>query len=213
MSNRILNLCSNQLPGVVFNSAVNSKSQLAIESKNGEITSFSVYDLITGKLLSENRTWNLSPWHSLSAIDETSIILSYFENKQNPDQVSFIRYDPEIDQLGDVVDKSSIGYPMSHYPRLFLPESEGFQIAVQFLAEQIVLGCEYLELEEVIILSYYLPTTKGFDRKLLVLKNGKEVVHEVQDKGMTGFASGSFFTFQDRLIFVRDMTELNIYEI
>lgn len=213
MSNPISKLCANQLPGIFFNSAVSSKGQLAIESRNVEVTFFSLYDLQNGMLLYEIQAQCLTPWHSLAAIDEEGLILSYFENKQNPDQVRFIRYDPNTDQLRDTIDLASINYPTSGIPHLFLPKTEGFQVATQFLGQEIVLGCEYLEQNDLIILCYYLPMKEGFERKLLVLKKGKEVLHDVQDVGMTGFAYGSFFTCQNRLIFVKNKTEINIHEI
>jgi len=213
LSNPISKLCSNQLPGTLFNSAVNSKGQLAIESRNSEVPSFSIYDLEKGKLLSEVTAPNLTPWHSLVAIDGRSLILRYFENKHNPDQVSYTRYDPVGGTFLATVDISSIHQPDSTLPELFLPESPGFQTITQFIDQPIVLGCEYFELCDLIIISYYHNFNKGFERKLLVLKNGKEKLHEIQDKEMSGFAPGGFFVFQNRLIFIKNKTEINIYEI
>lgn len=186
---------------------------MAIESREAEITTFSMYDLKTGELLLSNQANHLSPWYSLAAFDEQGLILRYFENKQNPDQVSFIRYDPEADQLMEEISIPVNQEPAFDTPSLFLPENECFQTVTQFLDQPIVLGCEYLEQDELIIICYYLLKEKGFERKLLVLKNGKEQLHEIQDKEMSGFALGGFFTFQNRLIFVRNKTEINIYEI
>ena len=177
-----------------------------------EITFFSIYDLKNGELLSETQA-AISPWYSLAAFDQTSLILRYFENKQNPDQLSFIRYDIKSDQLFNELDINSIKSPTTAIPALFIPESEGFQMVEQFLDEPIVLGCEYLEQSNMIIISYYLQFGKCFERKLLVLENGKEAIHEIQDKNLKGFAPGGFFTFQDRLILINENTEIVIYEI
>lgn len=163
-------------------------------------------------MLSETQA-NISPWHSLAAFDQTGLILRYFVNKQNPDQMSFIRYDAYSDKLLAEVDNIAIKSPTALIPDLFVPESEGFQMVAQFLDKPIVLGCEYLEHQEVIIISYYLPFGKCFERKLLVLENGNKVIDEIQDKCVKGFAPGSFFTFQDRLIFINENTEIVIYEI
>ena len=212
MSNPILKLCSNQLPGTIFNSAVSSTGQLAIESRAKEITFFSVYNLKNGELISETQA-NISPWYSLAALDQTSLILRYFESQQNPDQVSFIRFDVDSNKLLNEVDIHTITRSVALIPELFVLESEGFQMVAQFLGKPIVLGCEYLELNELIIISYYLPFGKRFQRKLLVLKSGKKVLDEIQDKSLNGFAPGGFFTFQDQLIFINENTEIVIYEI
>jgi len=213
LANPISKLCSNQLPGVLFSSAINPKGQLAIESREQKTTSFSIFDSKTGKLISSTQTNALTPWHSLVAYDEISLVLSYFKNKQNPDEVSFIRYDPSRDLLMEEMDFDTIKKQVLVQSSLYLPESENFEIVAQFLHQPIVLGCEYLEQDELIIICYYLLKEKGFERKLLVLKNGKEVLHEVQDAEMKGFADGSFFTFQNRLFFVKEKIELNIYAI
>lgn len=213
MANQISKLCANQLPGVFFNSAISPNGQLAIESRSDKTTWFSIYELNTGELLSDAQARNLTPWHSLAACDETSLVLRHFKNQQNPDMVSFIRYDPESDQLIEEVELDSINQPYLDHSSLYLPESENFEMVAQFLDQPLVLGCEYLEQDELIIICYYLLKEKGFERKLLVLKNGKEVLHEVQDEKMRGFAGGSFFTFKDRLCFVKENIELNIYAI
>lgn len=213
LTNSISKLCSNTLPGFFFNSAIDLKGHFAVESRTAETTSFSIYHLQSGQLLSEIQSYNLTPWYSLAAIDATSLILRYFKNKKNPSQVSFIRYDATTDQLLDLVNISQIEQPESGIPTLYLPDTEGFQMIAQFLNQSIVLGCEYLEQDGWIIIGYYSAFDKNFERKLLILENGKEVLHEVQDTEMSGFAAGSFFTFQNRLIFIKKKTEINIYEI
>ena len=167
---------------------------------------------MNGELLTETQA-SISPWHSLAAFDQTGLILRYFENKQNPDQVSFIRYDANLDKLLTDVDINIIISPTTVIPNLFVPESEGFQMIAQFLDQPIVLGCEYLEHQNVIIISYYLPFGKCFERKLLILDDGRKVLDKIQDKNINGFAPGGFFTFQNRLVFINENTEIVIYEI
>ncbi len=213
MSNQITLITNHQLPGAVYNSAISESFQMAIESRTGSKIHFTQIDLESGTIRSEKVAEGITAWHSLAGFHRNKLVLQYFENKKNPDQVSLLCYDQAAGQVQETIEPSQIQRKMVSEPTLYLPESEGFETVKQFLGETIVVGCEYQEVNDVVILSYYLSNGDQFERKLTVLKEGEKVLELMQDENIKGFAPGSFFTFEKRLIFVKEKVEINIYEI
>ncbi len=213
MSNRFSKLFQEALPGNLSQSAIDANNHLAIESRQGESIFFSIYDLATGKQLINCQADELNPWYSLVAFKGNKLVVQYFENKKNPDLVRFFTYDPYKSKLGKEVGEEDFEIATVSPPILLHPEMKGFDTVKQFIGKNVVLGCEYEETEDAIVISYYLKEKTSFDRYLMVVKDAEVVYHEVQDTGLKGFAPGSFFTYQNRLIFVREKSELNIYEI
>ena len=172
---------------------------------------FTVFDLHSGETVQRLQPEDLSPWHSLVAVRENLLIIQYFENKKNPDNVSFSALDWRNGNWSEYSGK----YASStvHIPEIFPVDSPGFQTMKQYIGKELVLGGEYLELDDLLLLTYYLPNAQTFKRHLMIIRNGTTVYHERQDTKMTGFAPGSFFTFRNRLIFARENNEINIYEI
>ncbi len=76
-----------------------------------------------------------------------------------------------------------------------------------------VLGADYLEHGPNIFLSYYVKSTKGFDRFILWIYRGNIRLHEKMDENMKGVSSESFITSPNRLIFVKNRRTLVLYEI
>ena len=95
-------------------------------------------------------------------------------------------------------------------PSFFDSGSDFHRLVMEFLAIDLALPCEYLEYENFIIISYYLRSEKGFDRFLLLLKEGEKVWKLRQDHLMKGFAPGAFFVAENMLVFVRDRNEVCI---
>lgn len=167
--------------------------------------------LSAGKVEAEKPATTLSAWHSLQGLDEKGLIVQHFESRQNPDRVRYLHYDLYTDQLNGETTPSTDD--SIEAPIIFRAGSPGFDTFIRLLGHRAVLACEYLEHGDTIIVSYYVQESDRFDRHLLVLKNGEEVYHQLQDAEMQGFAPGSFFTYQNHLIFVRHTHELNLYEI
>lgn len=211
MSNPFAKVCIRQLPGNVFQSAIDEKS-IAIESRDDQRVYYSVFNLFDGELVAELSPEEITPWHGLHSIQDQFLILQYFENKKNPDSINYFRLDLTNEKLEEI-DEPRIALPTPRVPSMFLDNSSEFETVKQFIGSDLVLGCEYDEFGEYIITSYYQQHSDGLSRHLLVLHDGEEKYHEIQDGDLKGFAPGSFFTYQNRLIFVRDKTEINIYEI
>lgn len=100
------------------------------------------------------------------------------------------------------------------HPAYFSPSSENIQVVLDFLGtEASGLGCEYLERDAYIIISYYVRLDRKFDRKLLVLKGDVELYHEIQDEGLDGYASGAFFVFNNLLVFIKKGNQIHGIEL
>ena len=95
-------------------------------------------------------------------------------------------------------------------PSFYDLDSENNKIVTEFLGITPVLPSEYLEIQDNIIISYYLRSEIGFDRFLLLLRDGKKQWKVRQDHQMKGFASGAFFVVDNMLVFVRDRHEVCI---
>lgn len=101
-----------------------------------------------------------------------------------------------------------------HNPVFFSATSDNMKIVNDFLAiEPSGVGCEYLEIKNYIIISYYIRLDRKFERKLLVLKDDHELYHEVQDTDMAGYASGAFFLFNHLLVFIKNGNQINGLEL
>lgn len=211
MTNQISKLQSHPLQGMYFLSAV-SEDILAIESRTENQLFYSVFDLVTGRLLSEIPARLLSPWYTLSGTADGRLILQHFESRQNPDQVKLFVFDFWKNTLLNEIPEAP-PQPIVQSPTFFHETSADFGLFKQLIGPELVLGCEYQEVNTHVIISYYVRTGTSFCRFLLILTDGQEVYRDVQDEEMKGIALGSFFTFQNRLIFVRHTRELIIHEI
>lgn len=211
MSNPLSKVCIRQLPGNLFLSAIN-ETHLAIESRDEQNVFFSVIDLANGELVAELSPKSITPWHSLLAIQDEYLILQYFENKKNPDTLSHFSLNLTDEKLEEI-ELEDFENMTIRAPAIIPADSSEFETVKQFIGEEIVLGCEYDEFDNNIITSYYRQHSGDLTRHLMVLCDGEVNYHEIQDSNLKGFAPGSFFTCQNRLIFVREKTEINIYEI
>jgi hypothetical protein len=201
------------MPGKGFNAAMHPDGHLAIECRNGHVYMLNV-DLHNGQLLTQRQSSVLGHWHGLAGYSEEGLVMRHFPNRQNPDPVQLFNYDLSTDTLGDMADVGKMLRAPVGLPILYSPGTDGFNLVARYLAKPIVAGVEYREwLDENIVINYYLQNSQGLERWLMVLKNGEQVFHVCQDKQMNGFASGSFFTFANRLIFVKESKTLEVYEI
>ncbi len=210
MSNRLSKVCSTVIPGELYQTAIDDQS-LAIDSRQGDRVHFTVLDLESGDLKKQFSPDSIDAWHSLVAVQDDLLFLQYFENKKNPDLISHSSLDWRTGETNHGIMLPEIG---SINSPVWLTEGSGsFNTIKQFLRKDAVLGCEYLEKDDLVIFSYYLSKDASYDRFILVLGDGAELIHIELDNELKGFAPGSFFTTENRLIFARQKNEINIYEI
>ncbi len=211
MSNPFSKVCVRQLPGNLFQTAID-ENHLAIESRDEARIYYSVLNLSNGELVAELAPHSITPWHGLHSLQNEFLFLQYFENKKNPDLITYFALDLTNQNLEEV-DAPRHRLPAPRVPAIIPAGTSEFDTVKQFIGSDLVLGCEYDEWGKYILVSYYQQHSAVLSRHLLVLYDGEEKYHEIQDRDLKGFAPGSFFTHQNRLIFVRNKTEINIYEM
>ena len=214
MSNTLRKLLTHVLPEDSFSTAVSSQGTLSIESRGGNSNRYlSFIDLNSASV---SRTIDVSDWDPMFVLsgfkDENPLIIQ-FPNPKNPDSKIHHLLDLKTTQLKKENHLTETDFPPIETPVLFNPGDDGFQTIANFLNKEIILGSEYLEQQEAIIFSYYTESGESLQRFLTVIKEGETKLDLVQDEKMKGFGPGSFFTYQNRLIFVVNKRELTIYEI
>jgi len=121
------------------------------------------------------------------------------------DRTQIIEYDLDINELE--------GKPIDD-PLVYQPGTSGFKTIEEFLALDLPqIGIEYLEYKNYIIIGYYERLGTKFERKLLVMKGDAEIYHETVDTDLKGFASGSFFVFNNLLIFIHNSHQIHAIEL
>ncbi len=99
-------------------------------------------------------------------------------------------------------------------PILYWEGSDNFEVVKTFLSgENIVSLVDYMEMGEYIIFSYSVPDGKDFTRRIVVLREEEEIYSTVLDRKMEGVAPGSFFVFNNYLIFIVEREQINAIEL
>lgn len=210
MGNQFTKLCSHPIRGELFLTGINEEV-LAVQSLLKTQVIFTLFDLAKGEFTNEYLNEKITPWHSLVAILDSHLILQHFDNKKNPDLVSFWALDVTNGNLTETTKPSS--FAPINTPHWIPETTNEFDTIKQFIGENAVLGAEYLETNTTAVMAYYFSKNESFTRHLTVLKNGSTQMEILQDSNLNGFAPGSFFTTENRLIFAREKNEINIYEI
>ncbi|UII27275.1 DUF4905 domain-containing protein [Fulvivirga maritima] len=75
-------------------------------------------------------------------------------------------------------------------------------------------GVHYFENETFVIISYYYAENKGLTNNLVVMdRQGNLLLQEVIGKDLPGIADDTFFIYDDQLIFVKENSELFVYQL
>ncbi len=113
-----------------------------------------------------------------------------------------------VEQVG-----SHVLYPL-HYDL----ESPHFETVKSFIVSHFnikaVGACDYLEVEDLIIISWFYSEGNTLANVISVIdSDGKIVVEEKLGTGLDAYASDTFFVLKNRLIFVVNKTQLVVYEL
>ena len=145
----------------------------------------------------------------IEAAFEGKLYSIQYEEENDPSKFKLMCTDQEsgvVEQIGAMPEIPDCFVEPSFYDL----DSDNNKIVTEFLGIAPVLPSEYLEIQDNIIISYYLRSEIGFDRFLLLLRDGKKQWKVRQDHQMKGFASGAFFVVDNMLVFVRDRHEVCI---
>ncbi len=206
---------SRQFDGFIWRLMAGANQRLALEVRAEDRLEvrFLTVDLATGDQAafeSPHITW----WTNLEELREGGMMLKQFDDGQDPSRYQHFLLS-ERGQWDLVQEGRKVSPDHMSFPAYFQEGTDAFQTVSGYLTSlgiSPVLGVEYTEWSDFIVVGYYTANERLLDRHLLVLsKEGSKVLQEKIDTGMRGVAFESFFTFTDCLIFVKERKELNVY--
>lgn len=152
-------------------------------------------------------------WEHLVSSEGDYIYSILYEEKGDPSKYQVFRYNLVNNKREEFKEAPDFLPNRIDEPMLYEYDTQYHKMVCEFLGLSLPLSCEYLEKEDYIIISYYLRSKDGFDRYLLVIEDGEKLWKMEQDRGLKGFASGSFFVIKNQLIFVRNQNEICFYTL
>lgn len=198
------------LPNKVWNAVLDEttrKMYLDTRNENGEIV---LVQLDLSTLKHEFLKVSHSKWTQLLSSANDLLYFVEYKNEKDPNLQTYFTLDwgsREKKELDTVPKIDSTFYQ----PSIYEHGSDYHKTVSQFLSLDLALACEYLEWNDKIIISYYLRSDNAFERYLLLLHQGAKVWKICQDNQMRGFSPGSFFVFEEQLIFIKDQNEVCLY--
>lgn len=105
-----------------------------------------------------------------------------------------------------------------HYPFHYTETQPYFetikQFVIQYTNTKPVRGCEYLEHQNLILISYYIHERSALANYLLVVDTeGQLYLQEVLDKNLSHIGLGTFFIANDKLVLVKEKNQLISYAL
>lgn len=126
-------------------------------------------------------------------------------------------------QSGDRVDRAMKAPEVAPEPRYLNPshysgDSPHFLSVEKFVANtlnlQAVGACDYLETGEVIIISFFIRERGGLANELAVFSSdGDLLLHRKIAGKLEAIASGTFFVFDNYLVFIANKTQICVYDL
>ncbi len=99
-------------------------------------------------------------------------------------------------------------------PVVFEEGSSSYEVVKEYFSgQEIGPLVDYLEVNNCIIICYYLRSEKELARKLVVIREEEEIYHEILDHKMEGMAPEGFFVFNNYLVFIVERKQINAIEL
>ncbi len=120
------------------------------------------------------------------------------------------------EETARVLERASAENKYIRHPFHYVEEDAYFGTVSRFvqhyLNQQIKVGCEYLDENGLIFISYYMEEDKALANYLLVLdKEGELLLHEKLDDQLVHIGLGTFMLARNQLIYVKQKRELLSY--
>ena len=204
--------------------SVPGKSVLVLEVRNDERrqVSFSAFDFIHNQFLWKDIQISEPWWVNLNSSTENTVVLSRFDNTNNPDSVTYIRLDLLTASVLEgnfeetVHATSEAGEIIA--PTQYFQGTPYFETVSKFIQQKLdvraVQAIEYLENSGLIFTSIYCQNVTGFENQLLVFdENGELQMQEQLGRELKGLGFEAFFLQSGYLFYVKNKVELVSYRI
>lgn len=105
-----------------------------------------------------------------------------------------------------------------HFPFQYTEKQPYFETVKQFIIQYTntkpVLGCEYAEYQNLILISYYIHERSALANYLLVIdKEGQLYLQDMLDKNLNQIGLGTFFIANDKLVLIKEKNQLITYAL
>ncbi|HNU42289.1 MAG: hypothetical protein UZ12_BCD005000381 [Bacteroidetes bacterium OLB12] len=203
---------------VIWNMIPAGADRIIIEERNEHTRQVSIVCLTaTGTFRWRNTNLPDSWWINLNGVTATHVILHQFENTSNPDQVKLIAL--QVDTGQEVAVPVQFEYTIEALrPFVYVQGEPDFETVQKFLRQQlnqeIFLGAEYLETENLILISYYTGQPAAYTNKLACFSH-KGLLYWTEEIGtnLKGMGIGTFFIATNTVFFVKNKTDLVTFRI
>ena len=163
------------------------------------------------KLLWKNKSWTLAEPAEGEVIqmkDGGAGSEPFFIHLKNGSKAS------EIKASGQNLSSSSAPDTSAHYSE----GTEAFEEVQSFLKDLYgfhpVSGLDYQEYADRVVISFYLYEKEAYTNRLLVLDaEGNTLLNETLSDGNKGIGSGTFLIHENKLVFVRQLSTLVLYDL
>lgn len=202
---------------VIWNVLPAGADRVVIEERNERTRKVSIVCItVTGNLLWRNTNLPDSWWISLNSVTSTQVLLRMFENTTNPDVVSVLALNLETGH--GMLPQHEEHTIMALRPFVYVQGEPDFETVQTFIRQQtkqeIFLGAEYMETEQMILISYYTGQPAAFTNVLACFsRDGSLNWGEEIGTNLKGMGIGTFFIATNTLFFVKNKTELVTFRI
>ncbi len=165
-----------------------------------------------GWSLKENKElWRYDQWKNVSIVNDQVLVRD--ENSAEPTVFDISNGKKTDLNRNDIRESILEIHSPEFYPRKnqYFPTIERF--VEQMTSEKIGVGAEYLEHNESAFISYYTDQQKMANNLLVVDQNKDILLHEALGVDLEGIGKDTFFIQHNKLIFVKNKTELFIYQL
>ncbi|MEO1255006.1 MAG: hypothetical protein AAFY41_08985 [Bacteroidota bacterium] len=208
----IPHLNQRKLNGTIWGTVLDVVSKtLFVDSRNSSTKKMELTKLKIPDLEAETKPGIDSWWSQLIGAKDERLLFIEYQDQNDPNKYKHVELNWKNSEIKELHQDIILPKDFSKYPQVYEHNSAYHKTVIEFLSLDTPLSCEYFEWGDKIIISYYLRSDTGFERYLLVLKEGKKLWKVKQDHSMKGFSPGAFFVFQNQLIFIKDLNEVCIY--
>lgn len=202
-----------QVEGKIWKTIISeNQDELVFDIRNEQKQSVRYFKLDLNSLELTSLEAAETTWWSTIERYDGMLYVSEYQDKSDPNRKRLFSYSGE-GRVASTASEEPVHFEKVLQPSIYELGTAYFDKVAQFLGLDLPCSCEYLQVEDKIIISYYLRFGKDFERYLLLLDAGKKALKELLDEKMKGFAPGAFFVLRNRLCFIRNRNEICIYHL